>query len=132
MVTKEQHLGNLKIEKNLELETYFNNMINSGRTFKYGDNRTHDLYVVGGRATLFSLKAFLDYYTRINATECIVRDPVTKTTHVDTLQNLIAMIDDVESWGMENYLKNISKQDYVNSCTTIDQVLDVTWDSVDA
>lgn len=132
MENKEQHLASIKTQKNLELETTFNNLVNSGLVVKYGADRTEDIHVVGGRPTLFSLKAFLAYYVRISSTACYIRDPITNTTHVDTIQNLEAMVNDVETWGMENYIKNIIKQDYVKQCTTIDQVLDVTWDSIDS
>jgi len=132
MLTPEQKLESSKQERMDEIELYFNNMIRAGLKVKYGNNRTEDMHVAGGREALFSLKAFLSYYAKIGTTDCIARDPYSKKTHIDTLANMSAMIDEVEAWGMEAYIKNITKQDYIkNQCVTVEQVCDVTWDSTE-
>lgn len=131
MQTKEELLEVIKAQRCSQLETIFNNMIGSGLKVTYGNDRTEEMMVAGGREALFSLKAFLSYYKKINASECIIRDPYTKEIHSDTIENMEEMISEVEDWGMESYIKNIRKQDYIKKCESIEDVMNVTWDSIE-
>ncbi len=132
MQTVEQLLESVKTQRCNELETYFNNMVGSGLDVSYGTDRTQTMHVAGGREALFSLESFYDYYLAHNSAECFIRDPYSKIVYIDTLANMRIMLDEVRDWGMNAYIRNIKKQCYVkNNCTTVEQVLAVTWDSTE-
>ena len=130
MVTKEQHLVNIKAEKNLELETHFKNLIMGGTTFEYGTSATI-VNVAGGKEAMDGLSGLLQYYSDNDINECKIRDAINKKVYSGTLTELATFVTEVRDWGMSSYLNNITKQDYVNACTTVEDVLDVTWDSVE-
>lgn len=132
MQTKEQLLEVVKAQRCSEIETYFNNLVYSGITAKFGKDRTEDVRIAGGKETLFSLKAFYGYYMRKNMTMVRIRDSYSKKAFTDTIENMLAVINELEDWGMESYIRNMDKQDYIKGvCTTTAQVMDVTWESTE-
>ena len=128
MVTKEQHLINIKRDKNGELENNFNNLVNSGKEFAYGSGV---LNVAGGRTVLSALKGLHSFYSINGINDCKLRDPMTGRTVNGTLTEMETLITDILNWGHNNYYININKQDYVHSCENVEDVLDVTWESLE-
>ncbi len=128
METKEQHLENIIREKNLELETHFNNLIRSGNEFTYGSGIIH---VAGGREALAGLQGLYTFYQKHGVGVCPIRNPLTGRTTDGTIEEMGTLIGEVFDWGFDNYYINIKKQDYVLDCATVENVLDVTWESAE-
>lgn len=130
MMTKEQALENAKVHRMLEIETYFNNLVNAGIDVSYGGST---IRIAGGFEIMARLQAFHSYYTAKGITTgCIIRDSITKINYTDTLTNFGAVLVAIRDFGFAAFLRNAKKQDYIKvSCTTLEQVYDVTWDSTE-
>ena len=87
--------------------------------------------VLGGKQTLTDLRHLETYYNRNNVATCYIKDPVNGGVVSGSFTDYQSLVNSVEDWGIGLFLKNATKQDYVNKCSTVEQVLDVTWDSVE-
>ena len=135
-VDKESYLSETKEKKTTEINVAFANAISLPHAFDIPNSDTSaTVNVQGGRETLIDFQWLAEYYDDIlvdnslSAIDVDVQDAVSKDIIKIPLDDFKILIKDIRNYGIECELNKRTKLGLINQATSIDSLLDITWDS---